>query len=884
MLERRPSPESLLQRAHEEERQAQRGKLKIYFGAAPGVGKTYTMVKDAIANRAQGIDIIVGVVESHGRKEIDSLLKELEVLPRQQIDYRGIKLTEFDLDGALKRKSTTILIDEMAHTNVPSTRHEKRWQDINELLDSGINVYTTLNVQHVESLNDIVAQITGIIVRETVPDSMLEQAAAIELIDLPPEDLLKRLEEGKVYLPQQAEYATQNFFRKGNLIALRELALRITAEQVNAQVFLHRRGEAIKRIWPTVERLMVCVGPGSSSAKLIRATFRMARSLKAEWIAVFVEAPRLRLTKQQRDNALQYLRLAEQLGGETITLTGKDVVQEITSFARMRNVTKIILGKQIRPRWKTLLFGSLVDELIKNTGEIELYIIQGEPENIKSERGPISFYPAAKWSDYLIAIITVAVATGIDEILYPYFWQCNLVMVYMLGVVYVATRGRFIPSLVASILSAFSFAYFYLPPRFSFAITDFQYLASVMITLMVAQVISNLTVRNQQQIESARIREMRTATMYILSRRLANARGLNNLLQVAADHIKEIFNCEVIIMLPDINNQLEIRVEKEGHTDMTAKEQSVAQWVYNLGQMAGIGTQTLPESDALFLPLHGTHGVVGVIRLQPTNEEDLIEPEQMHLLEGFANQIALAVEVDLLEEESKKVAVKGEADRIRGALLQSVSQNLRIPLLEMLESENKLLSSRVCTQYPDLHEEMLAIERHTEQLNSLISNLLQMTQLESGALKLQKELHSLPEVIDRAIYNVSKKIDNRVVNVHISSDFPMVSFEPVLLEQLFIQLIDNAAKYSPPASPIKITVSKDKDNAIIEVENQGEGLTPDEMKKVFDRFYRGRTSKVGMGLGLTICQSIIKAHGGLIWAENKEGDGVIFCFTLPLQN
>lgn len=884
MLDQRPDPEAFLKRAHEEEQQEQRGKLKIYFGAAPGVGKTYTMVKDALALRAQGIDVVVGVVESHGRKEIEALLKDLEILPRQQINYRGIELTEFDLDGALKRNPTIILIDEMAHTNVPGLRHEKRWQDINELLDRGINVYTTLNVQHVESLNDIVAQITGIIVRETIPDLVLEQAAAIELIDLPPEDLLKRLEEGKIYLPKQAEYATQNFFRKGNLIALRELALRITAEQVNSQVFLHRKGEAIQRIWPTVERLMVCIGPNASSAKLIRSTYRMARSLKAEWIAVFVEAPRLHLSKTQRENALQYLRLAEQLGGETITLTGKDLVQEITSFARLRNVTKIIIGKQIRPRWKTLLFGSVVDELIRHIGEIELYIIHGETNGAKPPKISMSFSPYAKWSDYLRAIMTVAACTGVNELLYPFFWQCNLVMVYMLGVIYVATLGRFFPSLLTSVLSAFSFAYFYLPPRFSFALTDIQYLTSVLVTLMVAQLISSLTVKSQQQIEEARIREIRTATMYILSRRLANARGINNLLQVAADHIKEIFDCEVQILLPNQNKHLEVCGDHPSKIKLTSKEQSVAQWVYDLGQIAGLGTQTLPDSDSIYIPLLGSHGTVGVIRVKPKDPDELKTPEQLHLLESFANQTALAIEVDLLEEESKKTALQTEADRIRGVLLKSVSHNLRIPLLEMLESENKLLSSNVCGKYPVLHEEVIKISRHTQQLNSLISNLLQMTQLESGKLKLKKELHSMKEIIDKALYILGDEIGQRTVNVHMPPGLPDIYFEPVLLEQVFIQLIDNAIKYSSAESSIDVSVSSDENNVIVEIENQGEGLTSEEMKKVFDRFYRGRTSKVGMGLGLTISQIIIRAHGGLIWAENRDGGGVIFCFTLPRKN
>lgn len=884
MAEKRPDPEVLLRRAHEEERQEKRGKLKIYFGAAPGVGKTYTMLQDANARRAQDLDVVVGIVESHGRVEIETLMKDLEILPRQQVNYRGRQLSEFDLDAALKRNPALILVDEMAHTNVPGVRHEKRWQDIKELLYRGIDVYTTLNVQHVESLNDIVTQITGIVVRETVPDSILEQADAIELIDLPPEDLLKRLEDGKVYVPDTAQLAIQKFFRKGNLIALRELALRITAEQVNAQVYLHRRGEAIKRIWPTVERILVCVGPEASTAKLIRAAFRMARSLHAEWIAVYVEAPRLRLTKQQRNNAIQNLRLAEQLGGETVTLNGKDPVQEIMSFARLRNVTKIIIGKHIRPRWRTLLVGSLVDELVRQSGEIDLYIVQGEAEGTKSSETYTTIHPKTPWTDYAISLFTVGICTAINNLMYQQLNLCSLVMVYLLGIVYVATRGRFIPAILTTVLSIISLDFFFIPPRFTFAMKDPQYIITLLVTFMVSYVISHLIIVNQQQIEDARERELRTATMYILSRRLASVRGLQNLLDVAVIHLREVFNCQAMILLPDQYKQLEIRTDHHYPLSLTAKEKSVAQWVFNMDQIAGLGTQTLPDSEAVYLPLHGTHGSVGVLRVLPSNPGELQSPEQLHLLEGFANQIALAIEVDQLEDEARISALKNEADRLLGALLKSVSHNLRIPLLQIMESANYVIQKDVCEEDPSIRKSMFTITQYTEQLNSLINNLLQITQLETGALRLHKELHPLREVIDRALFNLNRRIGKRKIIIDLPDNFPRIYFEPILLEQVFIQLVDNALKYSTPDTPIELSAAIEGDNAKIKIANQGQELMPEEIQKVFDRFYRGQTTHMGMGLGLTICQSIIKAHGGNIWAENRLGGGVIFNFTLPMHH
>lgn len=883
MVEKRPDPEVLLRRAREEERQERRGKLKIYFGAAPGVGKTYTMLQNANARRAQGLDVVVGIVESHGRAEIEALLTDLEILPRQIIDYRGKKLYEFDIDVAIKRNPALILVDEIAHTNVTGSRHEKRWQDIKELLDNGIDVYTTLNVQHVESLNDIVTQITGIIVRETVPDSVLEQADAIELVDLPPEDLLKRLEDGKVYVPDTAKLAVQKFFKKGNLIALRELALRITAEQVNAQVYLHRRGEAIKQIWPTVERILVCVGPEPSTAKLIRVAFRMARSLHAEWIAVYVEAPRLHLTKTQRHNAIQNLRLAEQLGGETVTLIGKDPVREIMSFARLRNITKIIIGKHIRPRIRTLITGSLVDDLVRQSGEIDLYIVQGDSDAAKTLEKYQKEQTKTPWTDYAISIITVAACTLLNFLIFKRVEPSVLILIYLLGIIFVSTRGRPVPAMLAILLSVVSYGFFFELPYFSFIVTDIKTLITMFGMFIVAQFISHIIVKNEQQIEDARERELHTATMYILSRRLASARGLKNLLEVAIIHLKEVFNCHAIILLPDKYKQLEIRSEMHFTSEFSIKEQSVAQWVFNRGEMAGLGTQTLPDSEAIYLPLLGTHGAIGVLRVIPLNPSQFQSPEQLHLLERFTNQIAMSIEVDQIEEEAKQASLKNEADRLLGALLKSVSSNLQVPLLDIIDSANYVLHKPIARIDITIGKSMNNIKHQTEQVTSLINNLLQITQLEAGTLRLHKEPHSLRDVINNALISSSLRLGKRQVVVEISNKFPLVLFEPILLEQVFIQLLDNALKYSAPDTPIEIGAVIEGDNAKVSISNQGHELLPDEIQKVFDKFYRGQTTHVGLGVGLTICESIIKAHGGFIWAENRPGGGVIFNFTLPLR-
>jgi two-component system sensor histidine kinase KdpD len=640
----RLSPEKLLKRVQEEEKHQLRGKLKIYLGAAPGAGKTYAMLEEAHVKKAQGLDVVIGVVESHSRQEIELLLGDLEILPRQAVEYRGQKLTEFDLDAALQRNPALILIDEMAHTNAPGLRHTKRWQDIKELLDRGINVYTTLNVQHIDSLNDAVTQILHTQVNETIPDSMLELADTIELIDIPPEDLLKRLQEGKVYIPQQASLAVEHFFRKGNLSSLRELALRITAERVEAQILLYRQDLGIKHIWPTKEKLLVCVSAQYKSTKLIRTTRRIASRLKAEWLAVYVDTPELRISEEKHNNAIQNLRLAERLGAATTILTGLDISTEIMDFAREHNITRIVIGKKIRPRWKDFLFGNLADTIVRQSGEIDIYLITSEFDETKQ---PLSTTEKkVPWRIYGIAILSITTVSFIDYFFHFYLHDSSIAMLYLIGVTIVALLGKLGPAFLASILSIIAY-------DFCFGVKDASYNFNLLLLFFMTQIISYLTIISRRQAAATRLAKRHTDALYSLTRQLATTRGVDKLLEIAVRYIAEVFDSGVMALLPK-NNNLIIQAKYGPEAILNDKEQSVAQWVYDLGQNAGLGTDTLPFSNALYVPLPASQGTCGVLRVCPAQPKHLFTPEQMHLLESCANQIALAIEVDRLHEENNK--------------------------------------------------------------------------------------------------------------------------------------------------------------------------------------------------------------------------------------
>ncbi|MFO1357754.1 DUF4118 domain-containing protein [Plasticicumulans sp.] len=888
-MSRRPDPDALLALAQHEERRTRGGRLKVFLGAAPGVGKTWAMLEAAHAQREAGIDVVAGLVECHGRSETEALLDGLELLPRQTSAWHGVHLEEFDLDAALARRPALLLVDELAHSNAPGARHAKRWQDVQELLARGIDVYTTLNIQHLESLNDVVAGITGIIVRETVPDAVLEQADAVELVDLPPAELLARLRAGKVYLPAQAERAREHFFREANLAALRELALRQTAAQVNAQVLTLKAGTAPAATWQPAARILACVGPGDG-ARTVRAARRLAGQMHAEWTAVHVETPAIaRRPAAERAGTIATLRLAEQLGGETLTLAGRAIADEILSHARARNVTRIVVGRSRRRGWRARLVPGLVDALLRGAGDIEIHAVPApaatpEPAAAAAASAPLPPATPVPWRGYGLAFAGVMLATAVAHLMTPRFELANLIMVYLLAVVFVARRGEREPALLAAVLAVLAFDFFFVPPQLTFAVSDTQYLVTFAIMLVVGGIISQLTVREHEQTEHARLRERRTAALHRLSKNLASLRGADALLDAAVRHIAEVFEAEVLALLPDDAGRLTVRAGWHASFAMDAKEQSVAQWVHDLGRAAGLGTATLPYVDAVYVPLLGKRGAVGALRVKPALAERLVLPEQMRLLEAFANQTALALEVDRLGEEAREAKLAAETERLRSSLLASVSHDLRTPLAAIIGSASSLAEYGDGLDAEERRELALNIHAEAERLNRLVANLLQATRLEAGTLTPLREAHDLEAVIGSALERLSRALAGRPFHTDIADGLPLVSIDALLIEQVFVNLIDNALRYTPAGSPIELTVRLEDGDVRVELADRGPGLPAAALGQVFERFWRGAPDSHpgGAGLGLAICRGIVELHGGRIEALNRTGGGAVFRFTLPV--
>jgi len=887
MSDHRPDPDALLARVKEEDVRAKRGKLKVFLGACAGVGKTYAMLEAARVKVLGGEHVAIGVVETHGRRETASMVLGLEIIPRKSIEYQNVKLEEFNLDAAIALKPQWVLVDELAHTNAPGSRHAKRWQDVEELLDNGIHVFTTVNIQHLESLNDVVAQITGVIVRETVPDSVLEKADEIEVVDLPPGDLLKRLSEGKVYLPQQAERARQNFFKEGKLAALRELALRYTAEKVNRQVQNLHTGQTGAPAWPTKERILVCVGPSPSSSRLIRAAKRLAESLRGDWIALHVETPAmLAASQEQKERVAENLRLAQKLGADTATVGGTSLVEEAVEFGRSRNVTKIVVGKPVHSKWREFMAGNLVDNLIRLSADMDVYVIRGESDNTKPLAKLTANQRLDSWKEYFLCLAVVGTATVLGLLIYPRFEQANLIMVYLAGVVFVASRAQRGPAILASFLSVLAFDFFFVDPRYSFAVSDTQYIFTFAVMLAVALFTSTLTVQVRMGADAARLREKRITALHALSRQLAITRGAKELLGRAVTEIAEVFDCQVVALLPDARGKLVIQAGKESEFAINPKEQGVAQWVFDLGQIAGLGTETLPSAEALYVPLLAAQGPVGALGVRPRDPERLLVSDQLRLLESFANHTALALERDRLAEEAQRQTVEIESERLRGSLLSSVSHDLRTPLTSISGSASILMEQDESLSRDTRRELLQTVHDEAERLNRQVSNLLQMTRVEAGSMKVSKEEQPLEETLGAALRRLKQLLHDRPVRLAMPPDLPMVPADAVLLEQVFFNLLDNAAKYTPPGSPLDISARAEQDAVTVEIADRGPGFSEEDEERVFDKFYRGQTPRTqpGTGLGLAICKGIIRAHGGTISAANREGGGAVFRFTLPLNS
>jgi two-component system sensor histidine kinase KdpD len=884
MSDRRPDPEALLARVREAQRREARGRLKIFFGASPGVGKTYAMLEEARAKQRDGVDVVVGIAETHGRVETAALLGGLELLPRRRVDYRGVVLEDLDLDAALARKPALLLVDELAHTNAPGSRHARRYQDVEELLAAGIDVSTTLNVQHLESLNDVVAKITGIEVRETVPDSILDEADELELADLSAEDLLQRLQEGKVYVPEQAARAFDRFFRKGNLIALRELALRRTAERVDAQMRGYMQEHGIRETWPAGERLLVCIGPNPAGARLVRAGKRMAASLKCDWVVLCVETPAQAISSADREALNQNLQLAQELGAQATTLSGHSISDEVLAYARAHNVTKIIAGKPTHGRWRDKVFGSLLDQLVRGSADIDVYVITGEVEENRPARQRV-VERRAGWRDYAWASLIVGVCTALGGAVFQYLSVTDVAMVYLLGAGVIASRFGRGPSLFSAFLSIAAFDFFFVPPRFTFAFSDFRYALTFVVMLAIALVISALTLRIREQAETARLRERQTGALYAMSRELAATRGFADLVGVASRHLQDAFEARIQFLFPDGESRLEAPVGVPPAYPMDDKELGVAHWVFTRGQVAGVGTDTLPSAQALYQPLVTSSGTIGVVGLRPGNTARFDDPTLQQLIETFAGQAALALERALLAERAQREQLEIEAERLRTALLSSLSHDLRTPLSAITGAASSLLEQPTALGDTARRDLTKTILEEAQRMNRLIGNLLDMIRVESGALEVQKEWQPLEEAVGVALIRLDDRLRGHPVTVRLPPDLPLVPVDSVLIEQVFVNLLENAVKYTPVDTLIEITATTTDGAVRVDIGDRGPGLSPGEENRIFEKFHRAPATPAqgGIGLGLTICRGIITAHGGRIWAENRPGGGALFRFTLPLS-
>ena len=883
MAPERPDPDQLLRQVQEEETRAQRAKLKIFFGAAPGVGKTYAMLAEARERKAVGVNVVAGVVETHGRSETLAMMEGLEVLPRHDLPYGGQFLPEFDLDAALKRRPSLILMDELAHSNVLGSRHNKRWQDVMELLDAGIDVYTTLNVQHLESLRDVVAQITGIIVRENVPDTVLERADEVELVDLPPDELLERLRDGKVYLPDQARHAKDRFFRKGNLLALRELALRHTAESVDAQMRRYMASEGIHKTWAAGDRLMVCVASTDLSTRLIRATRRMSGALGAPWVALYVETPQhLKFSEEDRARIEANLRLAEKLGGETAVIEGGiRMADDILAFARSRNITKIILGKPSRPRWLELIQGSLVDAIIRQSGEVDVYVITGDMER-ETAKIRMAARITSPLQNYLLSVLTVGLTTGFSAFLFHRTDLADIAMIYLLGILIVATRFGRGPSTLASLLSVVAFDFFFIPPYLTFAVADLRHLGTFSVMLLIGVVIGNLTERNRAQARLSRSREQRTQALYRFGQELAGSAGSAALMASAIQNVAAQFKSYAVVLRADEHGRLQMPTKVQAFP-INEQELGVAQWVFDHAEPAGLGTLTLPGARATYLPLKGTSGPMGVMGVLPDGIPRWAEPDQRQLLDAFANQTALALERANLAEQSALDRRRADEERLRNALLSSVSHDLRTPLGVITGAVSTVLET---PEIPEAtrRELLVSAQEEAQRLHRLVSNLLDITRLEAGSLELRTEWIPFEEVVGAVLNRRELGAEAARIRIHLPEHLPLVAMDVVLMEQVLLNLLDNALKYSPPDSLVELKAWAAGKSFTISITDQGPGISPGEEERIFEKLARGEAAsgRPGAGLGLAICKGIVTAHGGHIQAGNRPQGGAQFLVALPL--
>ncbi|MGH7725033.1 MAG: DUF4118 domain-containing protein [Candidatus Eiseniibacteriota bacterium] len=877
----RPDPDELLARVEEAERRSKGARFKIFIGASPGVGKTFAMLQEAHELKRAGLDVVAGIVETHGRPETAALLDGLEQLPRHEVEYRGVRIQEFDLDAALARRPGLLLLDELAHTNAPGSLHAKRWQDVRDVLTAGIPVATTLNVQHVESLNDVVTSLTGVRVRETVPDSMLDRADEIELVDLPPDDLLKRLREGKVYVPEQARHAIENFFKKSNLIALRELVLRRTAERVGKERESLDGGASAFASAVVRDRILVCLGAPEEGPGLVRSGRRLADALHADWWVVHVENPTsLRLGEAGRRQIHDVMGFAEDLGAETAILSGYAAADEIAAFADARRIGRILIGRSRRPRWRTLFGGTLAEALARRLQGADIIVtdvertVARESDQGADRSGGSPGSGAAAW---VRAVALIAACTVVGLVMRDLFERANIAMVYLLGVLLVAvTCGRG-PSILASILAVATFDFLFVPPYNTFAVSDTEYIITFGVMLVTALVISTMANRLKEQASYARAREQRTAGLYHLSRQLAGAATPAGVLEVGTDAVGDLLGAQVVALLAGPEGAL------TASSPLDERERAVAQWSFDHGDPAGRGTSTLPASQYLYVPLATATRPLGVLGLA-TVESGRAAPDELRLLRACADQIAVALERARLAREAETSRLQAESERTRSALLASVSHDLRTPLAVIQGAATELAARTAPAASAEERELLTTLAEESKHLNRLVADLLDMTRLESG-IDLKRDWHSLEEIVGSALARALPREDTRPVRTDIPRNLPLVFVDDVLMTQALIHLVENARMHTPAGTPIEIAARSEQEDVIIDVMDRGPGRPPGEEEKVFEKFHRGvrpgLAPSLGSGLGLAICRAIVNAHGGGIVASNREGGGARFRIRLP---
>ena len=883
-MEQRPDPDELLKHTQAEEQAAKRGKLKIFLGYAAGVGKTYAMLEAAHQRKTQGIDVVVGYVETHKRAETEELVEGLDVLPRKQVEYRGVTLPEMDVDEVIKRHPAIVLVDEFAHTNAPNSRHPKRYMDVEEILDAGIDVYTTLNVQHLESLNDVVAQVTGVIVRETVPDRVLDEASEIEVIDLPPDELMMRLKEGKVYIPEQASRAIDKFFRKGNLTALREMSLRRAAERVDDQMRSYMQTRSISGPWAAGERLLVCISPSPLAEKLIRTTRRLADELNAEWYAVYVEIASKPETKPtNRERIGRTLQLAEELGAKSLTIAGRSIQEAVLDFAHKNNITKVVVGKPLKPRWQEIWNGSIVDQLIYASGDIDVYVISARTELSKSIL-PREWQLHRPFGRYVLGLLLVAVSTSLGLLIRGNLEPANLVMLYLASTVISAIYLGRGPSLLTAVAGVLAFDFFLIPPYLTFAVSDTQYFITFIALLIVSLVVSSLTARVREQAEAAIQRERQTAALYDLSKDLTSAADLLQVANIIISQIGNAFGRDVAIFLPD-NQQLQIFASSPNYQP-DENELAVASWAYQHDQPAGRGTDTLPAASLRCHPLKTSNGIVGVLGVRSKDQTNFLSSEQRLTLAAFANQSALAIERANFSERARQAELLRATESLQTALLNSISHDLRTPLvsitgaLSSLDEDNGLLNESA-------RRALIENARgEADRLNRLVGNLLNMTRIESGAIKLRLESEDIQDVIGTALEQLGPRVADRKIQVNVPADFPLVPMDFTLIAQVLVNVLENAVKYSPTDSTIEVSAELLDETIRLKIADRGAGIPSENLTRIFDKFYRvQRPENVsGTGLGLSISKGIVEVHHGTIYASVREGGGTIITIELPLNN